>query len=202
MADETLIRSAAVVAAAALVAAPYRDRIVGWLAQAAEAAGKHRASIGRAAAAALLIAAAWGKVPMPHLNLRPAVTVDVDTPASDMQAIVAPVAAALKDEPAAGRALWASAWQKAGVVVAGDAVTTEVVAPDTRSLRAYTTLALDIAWRRIGKHVPGSNEPLRKAVEDAFAATIGTKDAPVTADLRDRYVKLCNALAWAAVNGG
>ena len=89
-----------------------------------------------------------------------------------------------------------------GALVAGDAVTTEVVFTDTRSLRGFTVLALDIAWRRIGQHAPGSNEPLRAAVEACYGQAIGTEVVPVTADLRARYAAFAQAVAWAGVNGG
>lgn len=98
--------------------------------------------------------------------------------------------------------LWASVWQKAGVVVAGDAVTAQTAFTDTRSLQAYTALAVDIAWRRIGGHKPGSNEPLRKAVEAAYAAQMGRDVVPVTAEVRARYVELAGAIAWAGLNRG
>jgi hypothetical protein len=100
------------------------------------------------------------------------------------------------------RALWAEVWTKAATVAAGDAVTTEVAFTDTRSLRAFTALAVDIAWRRIGQHVPGGNEPLRAAVEAAYAVAVGKDALPVTADLRARYVAFCRAVAWAGVGRG
>jgi hypothetical protein len=164
--------------------------------------GKAKAGlIGRLAAAGLLIAAAWGKVPLPTLPAAaPAVT--VETPSDDMQRLVAPIADALRGASAVDRALWAEVWNKAATVAAGDAVTTEVVFTDTRSLRAFTALAIDIGWRRIGGHVPGSNEPLRKAVEAAYGAAVGTDVVPVTADVRGRYVALCRAVAWAGVGRG
>ena len=202
MNDESVIRLASVVAAAALLAAPYRDRIAGWLSTAAEACYAERSTLGRIAAALLLIAAAWGKVPMPRLPAAPSGTVDVETPSVEMQQLVRPVAEALKSLPMGDRMLWAQVWSKAAVVVAGDAVTTEVVFTDTRSLRMFTTLALDIAWRRIGQHVPGSNEPLRKAVEAAYGQAVGTDVVPVTADVRTRYAAFAKAVAWAGVNGG
>jgi len=130
----------------------------------------------------------------------PAVT--VETPSDAMQQLVTPVAEALRSLPAGDRMLWAQTWTKAGVVVAGDAVTTEVVFTDTRSLQAFTRLAVDIAWRRIGGNAPGSNEPLRKAVEAAYRAALGAGVVPVTADVRARYVELAKALAWAGVGKG
>jgi hypothetical protein len=119
-----------------------------------------------------------------------------------MQQLVTPVAEALRSMPAGDRMLWSQTWTKAGVVVAGDAVTTEVAFTDTRSLQAFTRLAVDIAWRRIGGNAPGSNEPLRKAVEAAYKAALGADVVPVTADVRARYVELTKALAWAGVGRG
>ena len=202
MSNDAIIRTVALVAAAALLAAPYRQQAIGWLAKAAEAAKAHRALAGRIAAACLLIAAAWGKIPMPTMPTAPAVTVVVETPSVEMQTLVRPVAEAMKSMPQGDRMLWASTWNKCAIVVAGDAVTTEVVFTDTRSLRLFTTLALDIAWRRIGQNTPGSNEPLRNAVEAAYGQAIGTEVVPVTADVRARYAAFAKAVAWAGVNGG
>ena len=201
MTDE-IIRTAAVVAAVALVAAPYWPHVAKYLAEATETARRHWPTIGRAVAACLLIAAAWGKIPLPTLPTAPSVTVVVETPTVEMQRLVTPVAEAMRSMPAGDRMLWARTWNKAAIVVAGDAVTTEVVFTDTRSLRGFTVLALDIAWRRIGQHAPGGNEPLRAAVEAAYGQAIGTEVVPVTADLRARYAAFAQAVAWAGVNGG
>jgi len=192
---DEIIRAAAVVAAAVLLAAPYRQAIVERLAAATEAAKQHGPLIARVAAAGLLIAAAWGKIPLPRLD-GAAVPVHVETPSTEMQAVVAGIKSAAKFS-VADRALWAQTWSKAGVVVAGDAVTTAVVFTDTRSLRDYTALALDIAWRRIGKHQPGSNEPLRQAVEAAYSQVLSKDVVPVTADIRSKYGELVKAIAWA-----
>jgi hypothetical protein len=199
---DALIRSAAVVAAVALLAAPYWQHIAAIVAEAAETANKHRSVLARVAAAGLLIAAAWGKVPLPSLPEGRVPTIVVETPTVQMQAIVAPVALAMQSLPAGDRLLWAQTWTKAGVVVAGDAVTTAVVFADTRSLREFTALALDIAWRRIGQHAPGGNEPLRQAVEAAYGQVLGKDVVPVTADMRARYVELSKAIAWAGQNTG
>ena len=201
MTDE-IIRTAAVVAAVALVAAPYWPHVAKYLAEATETARRHWPTIGRAVAACLLIAAAWGKIPLPSLPMAPSVTVVVETPTVEMQTLVRPVADAMRSMPAGDRMLWARTWSKAAIVVAGDAVTTEVVFTDTRSLRGFTVLALDIAWRRIGQHTPGGNEPLRAAVEACYGQAIGTEVVPVTADLRARYGAFAKAVAWAGIGGG
>lgn len=199
MNGDTLFRGAAVCLAVVLAVAPYRRQIAAAAHRVVEA-GKEKASlVGRIAAIALLIAAAWGKVPLPKLPAA-AVTVNVDTPSDAMQRLVTPIAEAIKDLPASDRLLWAQTWQKAGVVVAGDAVTTQTAFTDTRSLQAFTALAVDIAWRRIGQQKP--NDALRAAVEAAYAAHLGRDVVPVTPELRARYVELANALAWAGLNRG
>jgi hypothetical protein len=132
----------------------------------------------------------------------PTVTVDTETPSDQMIAIVEPVAKALRNLPAGDRALWAQTWSKAAIVVEGDAVATEVAFTDTRSLRAFTTLALDIAWRRIGGNVPGSQEALRTATEAAYVKALGAATVPVTSDTRKSYAEFARAMAWAGIGRG
>jgi hypothetical protein len=202
LSGDLLFRAVAVALAVVLALAPHRQQIAEAAAR-LYAAGKSRSGlIGRFAAIALLVAAAWGKVPLPTLPSSPVAPVAVETPSAEMQTLVQPIADALRGASPVDRALWAEVWTKAATVAAGDAVTTEVVFTDTRSLRAFTALAVDIAWRRIGQHVPGSNESLRRAVEAAYGSAVGTDVVPVTADLRGRYVAFCKAVAWAGVNGG
>ena len=192
--NESVFRIAAVALAAALLAAPYWAQIQA-LAYRAMDAGKAKAGlVGRIVAAGLLIAAAWGKVPLPSV----APQVSVATPSDEMQRLVTPVADALAGLPAADRNLWASLWLKVAIVVEGDAVTREVAFNDTRALMGETALALDIGWRRIGKHAPGSQEALRAAVEAAYGSALGKDVVPVTSELRARYVEFANAVAWAA----
>jgi hypothetical protein len=199
---EIIFRGAAIGLALVLALAPYRKQIAAAAYRAMETAKAKAGLLSRLAAVVLLIAAAWGVVPMPRLPDGAVPTIVVEKPSVEMQAVVAPIAAAVKSLPAGDRLLWAQTWTKASVVVAGDAVTTEVVFTDTRSLRAFTALALDIAWRRIGQHAPGSNEPLRQAVEAAYGQVVGKDVVPVTADLRARYVELAKAIAWAGQNKG
>jgi hypothetical protein len=196
---ELAFRAGAVALAVALAVAPYWPQIREAASRAVEAGKEKAGLLSRLAAIALLLAAAWGKVPLPTLPASPVAPVAVETPSSEMQKLVQPIADALRGASAVDRALWAEVWNKAATVAAGDAVTTEVAFTDTRSLRAFTALAVDIAWRRIGQHVPGSNEALRKAVESAYGAAVGTDVVPVTADMRGRYVALCKAVAWAGV---
>jgi hypothetical protein len=195
---ESLVRTAAVVAAAALLAAPYRQQIAGYVAKATEAAKSNGPALGRIAAAALLIAAAWGKVPMPSLPSTPAVPViTVDAPSSAMRATVQPIADALKAAPLGDRMLWANLWSKAATVVAGDELGTEVVLTDTRALRMFTTLALDIGWRRIGENKPGTYAGLRQAVEKAMGDTLSLDARPIDVETRAKVVELYKAIAWA-----
>ena len=199
MNSDAAFRLVAVLAAVALVAAPYWPAIQAAAARALEAGKEKVGLLSRVAAAALLIAAAWGAVPLPKFTLPVPVSIAVETPAADMQQIVEPVAQAMKAAPLGDRMLWASLWSKAAVVVAGDAVTTEVAFTDTRSLRLFTVLALDLGWRRIGDNKPGKYADLRTACEGAFAAVLGTEVVPVTPELRKRYADLCRAIAWAAL---
>lgn len=203
---DVALRTAAVVAALALVGAPYWSAVAQAAISAArlayEAAKARRQVITRCAAAGLIVAAAYGKVPLPSLSVPSVERVTVETPSDAMQRLVTPIAEALKAASMPDRMLWASLWTKSAVVVAGDAVSTEVVFTDTRSLRLFTVLALDLGWRRIGEHMPGEYEGLREATEAAFAQVLGTAEVPVTKDLRARYAELCRAIAWAGVGEG
>ena len=198
MSTDAVIRSIAVLAALALLAAPYFGVIVEKLSQAASAAVEHAVLLGRLAAAGLIIAAAWGAIPMPTLPTVPAVTpVEVPEPDAEMQKLVAPVAEALEGLPAADKALWASTWLKAATVVKAEGSTTQPVFTDTPALRLFTTIALDIAWRRLGDNRPGSVEGLREAVEGVMKSSIGMDAVPVTPDVRASYVAAAEAIAWA-----
>lgn len=126
----------------------------------------------------------------------------IDGVSDDMKTKVADVARALKAASPAERAIWASVWEKAAVVVAGDAVTTDVIFTDTRSLRGFTVLSLDIAWRRLGGVKPGQYPGLREAVEKAMAGVVGLDVKPVDADLRRAYAEACRAIAWAGYGNG
>jgi hypothetical protein len=201
--NDSSLRIAAVIAAVALLAAPYRAQLQAAAASAWRFVYAHGGHFARIAAAVLIIAAAWGKVPMPKLALPAAVpSVVVDKPSDAMQVTVKPVAAAMAGMNAVDRAIWADAWSKAALVVAGDVAAKEVAFTDTRSLRLFTALALDIAWRRIGRHAPGENEGLRKAVEAVYGSVIGDEEVPVTRDLRERYAEMAKAIAWAGIGRG
>jgi hypothetical protein len=202
MTTDALLRTLAVCAAVAILAAPYWRLVAAAVEAAAEAAKAHASALGRLAAAGLIVAAAWGKVPLPTLPTMPGVAVTVETPSPEMKAAVAPIAAALRSMPLGSQMTWAATWNKAALVVAGEGTAREISLTDTRSLQAFTGLALDIAWRRIGGNPPGSNEALRTALEAAYGAAVGTDVVPVTRDIRDRYTAFAKAVAWAGLHGG
>lgn len=206
MTSDAITRIIAVAAAVALLAAPYAGQIRTAAALAAETVREHAGYLSRVLAALLILAAAWGKIPLPSLAVPTGGVVApglrVTEPEAAMKTIVEPIRRAMASFPAGDRMLWAATWEKVGVVAAGDVATVEIVFSDTRALRMYTAIALDIAWRRIGQHEPGNTE-LREAVEAAYAATVGDDVVPVTDAVRQRYVTFCRAVAWAAVpNGG
>lgn len=197
MTQDDLIRAGAVLAAAALLAAPYQQQILAFVAQATEAARAHAGTLSRIAAAGLILAAAWGKIPMPAIGGDTVPAVVVPDPSPELQRLVEPVAQALAGLPADKRAIWAATWSKAAVVVEAEGTTTVAVFTDTTSLRLFTTVALDVAWRRIGGNSPGAVAGLREAVETAMRSAIGLDAVPVTADTRARYAEVAKAIAWA-----
>ena len=197
MNQDAVVRAIAVAAAVALVAAPYRGWLVEKLTEAAAAAKAHGADLARIAAALLIVAALWGKIPLPELGVANVPAVVVPEPTPELQRLVQPVAQALAGVPADKRALWAATWSKAAVVVEAEGTTSVPVFTDTQSLRAFTTVALDVAWRRLGNQAPGGVAGLREAVEGAMRSVLGLDSVPVTADTRGRYVEVAKAIAWA-----
>ena len=198
MSYESLLRTAAVGLAVAILAAPYWRLVADAVQAGYAAAQEHIVAIGRLAAAALIVAAAWGAIPMPTIPTVPAVTpVEVPEPDAEMRRLVAPVAEAFEDVSPANRALWAATWMKAATVVKAEGSTTQPVFTDTPALRLFTTIALDIAWRRLGDNRPGSVEGLREAVEGVMKSSIGMDAVPVTPDVRASYVAAAEAIAWA-----
>lgn len=150
-------------------------------------------------AAVLGYVAAFG-VPSIHALSLPRVTVADPTP--EMKTKVSTIAACLKSASPGDRSIWASTWEKAAIVVAGDAISTEVIFTDTRSLRVFTVLSLDIAWRRLGGNAPGKYPGLRESVENVLGETVGFEVVPVTPELRRSYGDACRAIAWAGVGNG
>jgi hypothetical protein len=195
---DDLFRAGAVVAAVAIVAAPYRQQAAAWLAQAATAVAPYRWVAARAVAAGLLLYAAWGRLPEIPAIRPPVAPVTVEEPSADIQAAVAGVAKALAVVSQADRAVWRETWAKSAIVVEADRAGQAQAFPKTPSLRDQTTIALDIAWRRIAGHKPGSVAGLKDAVEAAYAAVLGDKDVPVTPEIRERYADLARGMVWAA----
>jgi len=197
---DVLLRTLAVGAAVALLAAPYWQQIVGAAQSAIAAASEHRATLARVTAAGLIVAAAWGKLPMPEfMPVVPAVSIDVPEPSPELRTAVEPVRQALASLSPADRALWAATWAKAAVVVEADGTSSVEAFRDTAALRLFTTVALDIAWRRLGKHTPGSVDGLREAVEGAMRSVLGLDAVPVTPQMRASYADVAKAIAWAGL---
>lgn len=200
MSHDVLLRTLAVGAAVALLAAPYWGLIVDAARAALAAAGEHRAAIARVAAAGLIVAAAWGKLPMPEFApVVPAFSIDVPEPSPELRTAVEPVRTALAGLSPADRALWAATWAKAAVVVEADGTSSVEAFRDTAALRLFTQVALDIAWRRLGKHQPGSVDGLREAVEGAMRSVLGLDAVPVTPQMRGSYANVARAIAWAGL---
>jgi hypothetical protein len=152
------------------------------------------------AAVLLLLVAAFVRVPLPSLAV-PALPINLETPSVEMQQKVANVAKAMTNASTVDRAVWAAVWEKAAVVVSSPEGP-EPVFTDTRSLRGFTVLSLDIAWRRLGGNPAGSNPGLRQAVEQVMAEAVGLDVKPVDLELRKRYAEACRAIAWAGVGRG
>jgi hypothetical protein len=196
--QDVVLRTIAVVVAVALVAAPYRGLIVQKLAEAATAASAYGADLARIAAALLIVAALWGKIPLPQMpGIVDVPTVVVPEPSAELQRLVAPVAEALAGLPADKRQLWAATWSKAAVVVEAEGTTSVPVFTDTPALRLFTTVAIDVAWRRLGDQAPGSVAGLKEAVETAMRSALGLDAVPVTSEMRGRYADVAKAIAWA-----
>ena len=198
MSQDALLRTIAVVVAVALVAAPYRGLIVERLTQAATAASAYGADLARIAAALLIVAALWGKIPLPQVpGIVDVPTVVVPEPSAELQRLVAPVAQALAGLPADKRQLWAATWSKAAIVVEAEGTTSVPVFTDTPALRLFTTVAIDVAWRRLGDMPPGGVAGLKDAVETAMRSALGLDAVPVTSEMRGRYADVAKAIAWA-----
>ena len=198
MSQDVVIRTIAVVVAVALVAAPYRGLILQKLTEAATAASAYGADLARIAAALLIVAALWGKIPLPQMpGIVDVPTVVVPEPSAELQRLVAPVAQALAGLPADKRQLWAATWSKAAIVVEAEGTTSVPVFTDTPALRLFTTVAIDVAWRRLGDMTPGGVAGLKEAVETAMRSALGLDAVPVTSEMRGRYADVAKAIAWA-----
>lgn len=153
------------------------------------------------AAAVLAWVAVFGVPSLPAPS-QPSETVAIEKPSEAMLAKVGDVQRILRNANPVDRALWAQVWQKSAITVAGDATDSEVVFTDTRSLRAFEIVAVRIAWRRLGGNAQEKYPGLGEAVERAFADAIGLDVKPVTPEVRQAYIGLCNALAWCGAGRG
>jgi len=199
--NDSSLRIAAVLAAAALLLAPYRAQIQAYAHRAMEAGKEKAGLLARIAAAALIVAAAWGKVPMPKLPLASSVTITVPEPSAEMRSLVEPVRARLASLPADKRAVWATTWSKAALVAQAEGATSRAVFTDTPTLRLLTATALEIAWRRIAGQQPGSVDGLRDAVETAMRTAVGLDAVPASPEVLSKYAEVARAIAWAGTGG-
>ena len=120
----------------------------------------------------------------------------------EMQRLVEPIGKALAALPMSDRMLWAQTWSKVALVAQAEGIGEAVVFTETPSLRLFTVLALDIAWRRLAGNPPGKYVGLREAVEKVMGEAIGLEVKPVTPELRKAYAEACRAIAWAGINKG
>ena len=204
MSADFVIRAVAAVAALVLVCAPAAPVVVAWIKANADRIQSTAKGWPQVLLAGVLAWVAMFGIPrIPAVTPTPSVPqVVVPVPSDAMQKAVDGVHRALANANPVDRAMWAQLWAKAALVVSGDATDTEVVFTDTRALRAYNVLALRIGWRRLGGQAPGKFPGLSESAEQAFAAVLGTDVQPVTPELRQRYVDLCNALAWCGAGRG
>ena len=203
MSSDAIFRAACLCAAAAVGAWPYRAAIRSAAEYVIDAVCSHQANLAQLAVIGLLVVAAWGKLPtLPALPASiPSMPITVEAPTVEMQAKVRDVAAALTAANPVDRAVWASVWEKAAVVVSAPE-SDPVIFTDTRSLRGFTVLSLDIAWRRLAGNPPGKYVGLKEAVEKVMGEAIGLEVRPVTPELRKAYAEACRAIAWAGINKG
>jgi len=149
-------------------------------------------------AVALLAVAMFGLPSMPSMPL----DTTIETPDSDMQIVVEDVHKIMRVASVVDRALWAQVWSKVAVTAGGDATDTEIVFTDTRALRAFNIIALNIAWKRLAGNQSGKYAGLGEACERAFDSTLGKDVQPVTPALRAKFIALAHALAWCGINRG
>lgn len=127
-----------------------------------------------------------------------------DSPKGDLLVKVAPVGDALVSADDVDRALWAEVWEKAAEVVEEEGQSAQPVITNTKELRAFTIVALEVAWSRLGNVRPGQYPKLREAVE-AFLAdptVLGRDEVLLDAAYRAQYVAACRALAYAGRKRG
>ena len=146
----------------------------------------------------LLAIAICGVPSMPAPQADPA----IETPDEAMRTVTNDVARILRVASPVDRALWAQVWSKVAITASGDSDSVEIVFSDTRGLRAFQIIALNIAWRRLAGNAAGKYAGLGEAVEKAFNDTLGKEVQAVTPAVRAKFVALANALAWCGINRG
>ena len=146
----------------------------------------------------LLAIAICGVPSMPAPQADPA----IETPDEAMRIVTSDVERIMRAASVVDRALWAQVWSKVAITASGDSDSVEVVFSDTRGLRAFQIIALNIAWRRLAGNAAGKYSGLGEACEKAFNDTLGKDIQPVTPAVRAKFVALANALAWCGINRG
>ena len=146
----------------------------------------------------LLAIAICGVPSMPVPQADPA----IETPDEAMRIVTSDVERIMRAASVVDRALWAQVWSKVAITASGDSDSVEVVFTDTRGLRAFQIIALNIAWRRLAGNAAGKYAGLGEAVEKAFHDTLGKDIQAVTPAVRAKFVALANALAWCGINRG
>lgn len=155
--------------------------------------------LARLIAGCVLLAVAICGVPsMPVPQADPA----IETPDEAMRTVTEDVHRIMRAANAVDRALWAQVWSKVAITASGDSDSVEVVFTDTRGLRAFQIIALNIAWRRLAGNQAGKYAGLGEACEKAFNDTLGKEIQAVTPAVRAKFVALANALAWCGINRG
>ena len=91
---------------------------------------------------------------------------------------------------------------KLGGKIINSETQTELIFSDTRSLRQFNVIALQIAFKRLGDMPKGKYAGLGEATERVFTEAIGLDIKPVTPELRAKFVETCNALAWCGAGRG
>ena len=124
----------------------------------------------------------------------------VEEPTVEMQRVVAGVAAICEDMDAFDRMVWMATWEDAASIIAGENDDVSVQFENTMGVRIFINNVFDVAWKRLAK-ASGKYRGLDGAVEQAFSDAIGNEVIPVTDDMVDDIVELCEALAWAGARG-
>ena len=150
-----------------------------------------------AIAGALLYFAVHG---LPTATLDTA-TIELQKPSAEMLKAVDDVQRIMRTASPVDRTLWAEVWNKCGKIINSE-TSAELIFSDTRSLRQFNVIALQIAFKRLGDMPKGKYAGLGEATERVFAEAIGLDVRPVTPELRKKFVETCTALAWCGAGRG